>query len=45
MSGTDGWDGTKGGKLAPDDTYVYQMKVTYFDGTVKNMTGSVTIMR
>ena len=45
FSANDGWDGTKGGKQAPEDTYVYQMKVTYFDGTVKNRTGTIAIMR
>lgn len=40
-----GWDGTKDGKLLPYDTYVYQMKVTYFDGVVKDVSGTVTIMK
>jgi gliding motility-associated-like protein len=42
-SGT-GWDGTKGGKMCAFDTYVYQMKVTYFDGTEKNISGTVNLM-
>jgi len=43
--GSDGWDGTVKGKQAPEDSYVYQLKVTYFDGTVKDITGTVTIIR
>jgi gliding motility-associated-like protein len=45
MTGSNGWDGTSDGKAVPDDTYVYKMTVTYFDGTVKYKTGTVTIMR
>jgi gliding motility-associated-like protein len=45
ISSTYGWDGTKSGKPAPEDTYVYQMKVTYFDGKIKDRTGTVTLMR
>ena len=40
-----GWDGTSGGHNAPEGTYVYQFKVTYFDGHVKDMAGTVVIMR
>ena len=45
MSNSIGWDGTVHGKLVPEDTYVYQLKVTYFNGTVKTMAGTVTVMR
>ena len=45
VAGTDGWDGTLKGKIAPEDTYVYQLKVTYFDGAVKNLAGTITLMR
>ena len=45
MTNTDGWDGTISGKPAPEDTYVYQMKITYFDGTVKNRAGTINILR
>jgi gliding motility-associated-like protein len=45
MTGTDGWDGTLKGKPEPDDTYVYQIKVTYFDNTVKHIAGTIAIMR
>ena len=41
----DGWDGTDHGKQAPTDTYVYQVNVTYFDGTVQNKTGTVSLIR
>ncbi len=40
-----GWDGTKDGKYCPDDTYVYKIVVTYFDGVEKEVTGTVNIMR
>ncbi|MFN8322818.1 MAG: gliding motility-associated C-terminal domain-containing protein [Chitinophagales bacterium] len=42
---TDGWDGTVHGKPAPDDTYVYLIRITYFDGVRKDLNGTVTIMR
>jgi len=45
LTGSNGWDGTKGGTNVPDDTYVYMLKVTYFDGNTKDITGTVTIMR
>jgi len=45
ITNTHGWDGTKDGKALPFDTYVYQMDVTFFDGFIKNMSGTVTIMR
>ena len=45
VTGTDGWDGTISGKPAPEDTYAYQIKVTYFDDTVKTIAGTVTLMR
>lgn len=45
FSGANGWDGTKDGKQLPNDTYVYQMKITYFDGRTKDITGTVTLMR
>jgi large repetitive protein len=45
ITGANGWDGTVDGKEAPDDTYVYKMNVTYFDGNVKYRSGTVTIMR
>ena len=45
ITGSHGWDGTVSGKPVPEDTYVYQLKVTYFDGTVKNQSGTITVMR
>ncbi len=45
ITGNNGWDGTVNGKYAPDDTYVYQIRVTYYDGTKKDRNGTVTLMR
>ncbi len=45
ITGANGWDGTKDGKDAPNDTYVYQLVVTYFDGVTKDISGTVSIMR
>ena len=45
ITGTNGWDGKKDGTLVPFDTYVYQMKVTYYDGKIKDIAGTVTIMK
>lgn len=45
LNGTDGWDGTDHGKPSPQDTYVYRVNVTYFNGVVKNKTGTVTLIR
>ena len=45
LQAADGWDGTDHGKPAPTDTYVFQAKVTYFDGVVKNKTGTVSLIR
>ncbi len=40
-----GWDGKKGGKDLPYDTYVYKMKITLFDEQQKEIAGTVTIMK
>ena len=45
INNQNGWDGKINGKSAPFDTYVYQMKVTYFDNTTKDFSGTVTIMK
>ena len=45
MTNSNGWDGKVNGKPAPFDTYVYQLKVTYFDNVTKPFTGTVTIMK
>lgn len=44
ITGSNGWDGTIGGKRAPFDTYVYRMVITYFDGIEKTVEGTVAIM-
>ena len=38
-------NGKNEGKALPFDTYVWQMKVTYFDGRVKDQSGTVTLMK
>ncbi len=45
ITGHSGWDGNVNGKLAPYDTYVYQMKVTYWDESTTDFTGTVTLMK
>ncbi len=45
INGHNGWDGTKDGKALPYDTYVYQMKVTYFNGAEKDVAGTINIMK
>ena len=45
VSTTNAWDGTKGGKPLPEDTYVYQFRITYFNGKVENKAGTITLMR
>jgi len=45
VSNSYGWDGTKNGKNAPEDTYVYQLSITYFDNTVRTKAGTITIVR
>lgn len=45
LTNNNGWDGTKDGELLPADTYVYQLKVTYYDNTVQDISGTVNIMR
>jgi len=45
LTGTDGWDGTVNGKPAPEDTYVYQIKVVYYDTISKDFTGTITLMK
>ncbi len=39
------WDGKKGGKAVPYDTYVYQLKVTFFDGSTEDKAGTITVVR
>lgn len=45
ISGSNGWDGTVGDKAAPYDTYVWKIKVTYFNGLVQDKSGTVTLMK
>lgn len=43
---SDAWDGTnKDGKKLPSDTYVYQLRVKFFDNSEENLSGTVTLMR
>jgi len=45
INNQNGWDGKVDGKLAPFDTYVYQLTVTYWDNATKDFTGTVTLMK
>lgn len=45
ISNQNGWDGKVDGKEAPDDTYVYRMKITYWDNIQKDVSGTIAIMR
>jgi gliding motility-associated-like protein len=40
-----GWDGMVDGKLATYDTYVYSIRVTYWDDVPKDIAGTVTLMK
>lgn len=42
---SEGWDGTRDGKKLPFDTYVYQLKVTFFDSTTEVVQGTVVLMQ
>lgn len=39
------WNGTKEGKRLPHDTYVYQLKVVFFDNSEDIISGTVVLMR
>jgi gliding motility-associated-like protein len=41
----DAWDGKRDGKTLPYDTYIYQLNIKFFDGTVKTVSGSITLMK
>ncbi len=41
----DAWDGTKDGKQLPPDTYVYQLKVKFFDSSEEDISGTITLMK
>jgi gliding motility-associated-like protein len=39
------WDGKTNGKLQPYDTYVYQLAVLFYDDSIVERKGTITIMR
>ncbi|GEM_PF-435239 len=41
----DGWDGTFKGNEAPQGGYMYEVRMQFLDGTVEQLTGSVTLVR
>ncbi len=41
----DGWDGTFKGSQVQMETYVYSMKLKYFNGVEKQMTGTIAVTR
>jgi len=45
LNNGDAWDGKKGGKAVPYDTYVYQLKVNFFDGSTEDKAGTITVVR
>jgi gliding motility-associated-like protein len=45
LNNGDAWDGTKDGKALPYDTYIYQINVSFFDGTAETFSGSITLVR
>lgn len=44
-TGGNAWDGTSNGKKVPDDTYVYQLTVKFFNDVEKTISGTVSVMR
>ncbi|MFN5335502.1 MAG: gliding motility-associated C-terminal domain-containing protein, partial [Bacteroidota bacterium] len=40
-----GWDGTSGGKPQPVGVYVFILKAENIDGKIKNLKGSITLIR
>jgi len=45
LDNLDSWDGTFKGSKVEYDTYVYILKVKYFDGAEKDVTGTIAVMR
>jgi gliding motility-associated-like protein len=45
ITGTNGWDGTFKGQVQPYDTYVYIIKVKYFDGREETLTSTISLMQ
>jgi gliding motility-associated-like protein len=41
----EGWDGTFKGAPVQFDTYVYMMKVRYYNGVEKDITGTISVMK
>jgi gliding motility-associated-like protein len=39
------WDGKKDGKVVPSDTYLYQLKVSFFDDTEVTLSGTISVVR
>jgi len=39
------WDGTKDGKKVPSDTYLYQLKVSFFDDSEETLSGTISVIR
>jgi gliding motility-associated-like protein len=39
------WDGKKDGKVVPSDTYLYQLKVSFFDDTEETLSGTISVVR
>lgn len=44
-TGGNAWDGSKSGKKLPADTYVYQLRVKFFDDSYEDLSGTITLMR
>ena len=45
LNNGDAWDGKKGGKAMPYDTYVYQLKVLFYNSTTEDKSGTITLVR
>lgn len=45
LNNGDAWDGKISGKPAPYDTYVYQLKAKFFDGSIEEKSGTITLVR
>jgi hypothetical protein len=43
-AGSDGWDGTFGGKFLDPGVFVYYAKALFIDGKVIDYSGSVTLI-
>jgi gliding motility-associated-like protein len=45
LNNGDAWDGKKSGKVMPYDTYVYQLKISFYNNTTEDKSGTITIVR